>query len=215
MVEDAYITISKPATGEYKEKGSKFMAFAFPFCDEKEIDVRMADLKTIHPKARHYCYAYKLGMDNNRFRVNDDNEPSGTAGKPIYGQILSHGLTNIIIIVIRYFGGTKLGVSGLKHAYKEAARQALDSAITVEKFLTKTYTLRFQYDHMGQILNALKELNIDIQDKSFEVYCMVVIEMRLSVVDSMMLMFKSKVLNKGMDEIQSNTEIPFCKIIDT
>ena len=122
MIIDSYITLAEACVGEYKEKGSKFIAYGYPFDDESELEVILGELKAIHPKARHYCFAYKIGVDNNRYRTNDDGEPSGTAGKPIYGQILSNGLTNIAIVVIRYFGGTKLGASGLIHAYKEATK---------------------------------------------------------------------------------------------
>ena len=156
MLTDSYQTIASPSEGEYKEKGSKFLAYAYPMDAESDLDGFIASLRDIHPKARHYCYAYKLGLDGTRFRANDDGEPSGTAGKPIYGQILSFGLTNVCIIVIRYFGGTKLGASGLIHAYKEASKAALDNAAIIEKYLYISYQLTFGYDHMGHIMNALK-----------------------------------------------------------
>ncbi|MFZ1579905.1 MAG: YigZ family protein, partial [Saprospiraceae bacterium] len=173
MLTDSYQTIASPSEGEYKEKGSKFLAYAYPMDAESDLDGFMTSLRDIHPKARHYCYAYKLGLDGTRFRANDDGEPSGTAGKPIYGQILSFGLTNVCIIVIRYFGGTKLGASGLIHAYKEASKAALDNAAIIEKYLYISYQLTFGYDHMGHIMNALKDPDIEITDKVFEDHCAV------------------------------------------
>lgn len=212
MIIDSYITLAEACVGEYKEKGSKFIAYGYPFDDESELEVILGELKAIHPKARHYCYAYKIGLDNNRYRTNDDGEPSGTAGKPIYGQILSNGLTNIAIVVIRYFGGTKLGASGLIHAYKEASKEALESATTIEKYITKSYELTFGYDHMGQILNVLKELDIAITDKIFESSCKVIVQLRLSEELLLLHKFKAKVLQKSMEEIHEKTEIPFCEI---
>jgi len=212
MIIDSYITLAEACVGEYKEKGSKFIAYGYPFNDESELEVILGELKTIHPKARHYCFAYKIGVDNNRYRTNDDGEPSGTAGKPIYGQILSNGLTNVAIVVIRYFGGTKLGASGLIHAYKEASKEALESATTIEKYITKSYELTFGYDHMGQILNVLKELDIAITDKTFESSCKVIVDLRLSEELLLLHKFKAKVLQKSMEEIHEKTEIPFCKI---
>lgn len=212
MIIDSYITLAEACVGEYKEKGSKFIAYGYPFDDESELEVILGELKAIHPKARHYCFAYKIGVDNNRYRTNDDGEPSGTAGKPIYGQILSNGLTNIAIVVIRYFGGTKLGASGLIHAYKEASKEALESATTIEKYITRSYELTFGYDHMGQILNVLKELDIAITDKTFESSCKVIVQLRLSEELLLLHKFKAKVLQKSMEEIHEKTEIPFCEI---
>ncbi len=212
MIIDSYLTIAEACSGEYKEKSSKFIAYGYPMEDERELEQILSDLKAIHPKARHYCYAYKIGVDNNRFRTNDDGEPSGTAGKPIYGQILSHGLTNTVIVVIRYFGGTKLGASGLIHAYKEASREALDTAQFIKKYIANTYELTFDYDHMGEIMNVLKELDIEITEKIFESSCKVTILLRLSEENLYLHKFKAKVLHKSMEEIDETTEIPFCKI---
>lgn len=212
MLIDSYYTLTAPTTGEYKEKGSKFLAYAYPFEDESDLDAIMIELKTIHPKARHYCYGYKIGIDNNRHRANDDGEPSGTAGKPIYGQILSFGLTNVAIIVIRYFGGTKLGASGLIHAYKEATKEALEQATKVEKFISNQYQLTFGYDHMGHIMNAIKELDIHIVDKSFEAACNVSIALRLSQESDLLLHLKAKILQKSIEEVSESTQIAFCTI---
>lgn len=133
---DHYLTLLAPSTGEYKEKGSKFLAYAYNIDHEDSLQEIIGMLRSEHIKARHFCYAYRIGTDNNRFRANDDGEPSGTAGKPILSQIISFGLSNTIVVVVRYFGGTKLGASGLVHAYKEAAREALAIAETTVKFIS-------------------------------------------------------------------------------
>lgn len=213
MIKDTFLTISHPTEGEYKEKGSKFLAYAFPMSHEKELDIFLSNLKEIHPKARHYCFAYKLGLDNNRFRANDDGEPSGTAGKPILGQIQSFGLTDVVIIVIRYFGGTKLGASGLIHAYKQSALEALEKAEIITKHLYVQYLLVFGYDHMGHILNILKEMDILIKDKKFESECDVIIQLRLSLENDTIHRLKAKLLNKSMEEVNEETELDFCKIL--
>lgn len=212
MLTDSYQTIASPSEGEYKEKGSKFLAYAYPMDAESDLDGFMTSLRDIHPKARHYCYAYKLGLDGTRFRANDDGEPSGTAGKPIYGQILSFGLTNVCIIVIRYFGGTKLGASGLIHAYKEASKAALDNAAIIEKYLYISYQLTFGYDHMGHIMNALKDPDIEITDKVFEDHCVVNIQIRLSVENQAIHRLKARLLNKSLEEVTSETVVDFCEI---
>jgi len=213
MLTDSYQTIASPSEGEYKEKGSKFLAYAYPMDAESDLDGFMASLRDIHPKARHYCYAYKLGLDGTRFRANDDGEPSGTAGKPIYGQILSFGLTNVCIIVIRYFGGTKLGASGLIHAYKEASKAALDNAAVIEKYLFVSYELTFGYDHMGHIMNALKDPDIEIINKVFENDCLVTIQVRLSVENLVIHRLKAHLLNKSLEEVTSETVVDFCEMV--
>ena len=215
MLTDSYQTIASPSEGEYKEKGSKFLAYAYPMDAESDLDGFMASLRDIHPKARHYCYAYKLGLDGTRFRANDDGEPSGTAGKPIYGQILSFGLTNVCIIVIRYFGGTKLGASGLIHAYKEASKAALDNAAIIEKYLYISYQLTFGYDHMGHIMNALKDPDIEITTKFFEDHCVVNIQIRLSVENQAIHRLKARLLNKSLEEVTSETVVDFCEMVRT
>ncbi|MCZ2101821.1 MAG: YigZ family protein [Chitinophagales bacterium] len=209
---DAYITLESPAFGEYKEKGSKFLAFAYPFDDEEMLNAYLDAIRSEHHKARHFCYAYQIGDGQDRYRMNDDGEPSGTAGKPIYGQILSFGLTNVLIIVVRYFGGTKLGVSGLIQAYKEAAKAALDDANLVEKYITSSYRLGFDYAEMGHIMNVLKELDIEIIDKSFESTCAVTIQLRHSIEGEMLHKLIARILNKSMEEVHVETPIDFCTI---
>lgn len=212
-IKDNYLTIASTSYGEYKEKGSKFMAFAYPMDDEHILSVSLESLRSEHHKARHFCYAYQIGLDQNRFRINDDGEPSGTAGKPIYGQIQSYGLTNILVVVVRYFGGTKLGVSGLIHAYKEATKAALDESVIIEKYISNTYQLRFNYDQMGHVLNVLKDLNIEITDKIFEAACTVNISLRQSIEIATLHKMIARLLNKSTEEVTHKTKVDFCEII--
>lgn len=157
-----YKTISKLSTGEFKDRGSKFIAYAFAAYNEKEWQGHLEFVKKEHFKARHHCYGFRLGLDKNNFRANDDGEPSGTAGKPILGQIDSFGLTNIIIIVVRYFGGTKLGTSGLINAYRESARIALQNADIIDKTLDEIYRLTFEYALMSEVMGTIKKLELEI-----------------------------------------------------
>ncbi|HRO09791.1 MAG TPA: YigZ family protein [Saprospiraceae bacterium] len=209
---DTYHTIDEPAYGEYKEKGSKFLAFAYPMDEEESMQEYLNIARAEHHKARHFCYAYQIGLSGDRYRINDDGEPSGTAGKPILGQILSFGLTNVAIIVIRYFGGTKLGVSGLIQAYREAAKAALETAHIVEKYISSVYRLQFNYDQMGHVLNVLKDLNTDILNKSFDTSCEVTISVRQSVETHTLHQLIARLLNKSMEEVSTETCVDFCTI---
>jgi len=175
---DEYLTISKPSEGLFKDRGSKFLAFAYPVSSETEIKEIQEKLRDDYHDARHHCYAYMLGAEMKVFRSNDDGEPSSTAGKPILGQIRSFELTNILIVVIRYFGGTKLGVSGLIHAYKTAAEEALKSAEIIKKTLLDVYSLKFEYPVMSEVMRILKEENIEQIDQKFEISCSVSISFR-------------------------------------
>lgn len=209
---DTYHTIDEPAYGEYKEKGSKFLAFVYPMDEEESMQEYLNIARAEHHKARHFCYAYQIGLSGDRYRINDDGEPSGTAGKPILGQILSFGLTNVAIIVIRYFGGTKLGVSGLIQAYREAAKAALETAHIVEKYISSVYRLQFNYDQMGHVLNVLKDLNTDILNKSFDTSCEVTISVRQSVETHTLHQLIARLLNKSMEEVSTETCVDFCTI---
>lgn len=214
MISDEYKTIESISIGEYKEKGSKFLAYCIPFDSETKLPEIMETLKSEHPKARHYCFAYKIGIDNNRYRTNDDGEPSGTAGKPIFGQILSYNLTNVLVVVIRYFGGTKLGASGLIHAYKEATSNGFSKSNIVSRFLTKKFILNFGYEHMGKILSALKENDIEIISKDFNEDCTIVTEFHISKVDEKIIALKADLLNITHDEVTINTVIDYCSIAE-
>ena len=157
MEEDKYRTVNAIAEGLYKEKGSRFISFIYPVKSEEEIKDIVAGLKTKYYDARHHCYAYCLGANRERFRANDDGEPSSTAGKPILGQIISNDLSNVLIVVIRYFGGIKLGVSGLIQAYKEAAADAINHAEIVERTVDEVIRVHFAYVVMNDVMKVLKE----------------------------------------------------------
>ena len=157
MFDDTYNIITNSGEGLYKDKGSKFIAQAFPVSSETEAKEGIEDIKKKFHDARHHCYAYMIGPDKSCFRSNDDGEPSGTAGKPILNQILSKDLTNICVVVVRYFGGTKLGVSGLINAYKSAAREALDQTTVEERTIDEIYSLEFEYPLMNEVMRILKE----------------------------------------------------------
>ncbi len=160
--------------GEYKEKGSKFIAYAKAVYDEEEVKIFLEEIKQEHPKARHHCYAYRLGLDKEKdYRANDDGEPSGTAGRPIMGQIDSYGLSNVMVIVIRYFGGTKLGVPGLIRSYKTATKEALENAEIEEKRLMKSFQLQFPYTLMNEVMRVIKRKDIEIQSQGYENQCLI------------------------------------------
>lgn len=177
-MEDLYKTIKMPAEGLYKEKGSKFIALAYPVDTEEEIKSLLAEIRTKYYDARHHCYAYRLGADKKRFRTNDDGEPSSTAGKPILGQILSADLTNILIVVVRYFGGIKLGVSGLIQAYKEAAADAIAHADIIEKTENRILRVRFSYGVMNEVMRVVKEEEPEVLDRMFELECRMTLSIR-------------------------------------
>lgn len=175
---DTYKTIGKKSTGLYKDKGSKFISYAYPVKGEEEIADLMADLRKQHHNAHHHCYAWVLGFNKERYKINDDGEPSGTAGKPIYGQILSHDLCNVLIVVVRYFGGTKLGVRGLINAYKGAAIDALDNNTIVRKTIRNYYRIYFEYLAMNDVMQIMKEYNLRQHDHQFDLNCELVFSVR-------------------------------------
>lgn len=180
MFDDTYRTISAPAEGLYKEKGSKFLAFAFPVTTVEEVKEHLDALRKRYFDARHHCYAYILGPTKEAYRVNDDGEPSGTGGRPIHGQLLSADLTNTLIVVVRYFGGILLGASGLANAYKAAARDAIANATIKECTIDVTYRLHFQYPLMNDVMRILKEQNLTPRNQVFELDCQLDINVRQS-----------------------------------
>ncbi len=165
---DTYTTISRYSTGIYKEKGSRFLAFAEPVNTEQEVKERIAWYRKDYYDARHVCYAWMLGEDRLQYRANDDGEPSGTAGKPILGQINSQSLTNILIVVVRYFGGILLGTGGLVTAYKEAAADALRNNEIVEKDVLVRRHLTFPYERMNEIMRTLKSIDAGILNQEYQ-----------------------------------------------
>lgn len=187
---DTFLTISGTSEGFYKEKGSKFIAHTFYVENQEEIKERIAELRKKYYDARHHCYAYMLGHDSSIWRANDDGEPSNSAGIPILNQIRSKNLSNILIVVIRYFGGTKLGVSGLIRAYKQAAFDALESATIVEQILTQKINIRFTYPAMNQVMKLIKEQNLKIISQDYQDMNLMQIEVR------------NKLLNLVIDKLQ-------------
>lgn len=171
MFENTYKTIDNSCEGLFKDKGSKFIAKAYPVKTETEVKNIIQSLKKDYYDARHHCYAYILGYDKSAFRINDDGEPSGTAGRPIYGQLQHFDLTNTLIVVIRYFGGTLLGVSGLINAYKNASIEAINNATIIEKFVKEHYNIHFQYLQMNEVMKIIKDDNIEILNQNFDNEC--------------------------------------------
>ena len=195
LFEDTYKTITQTSSGLYKEKGSKFIAMAYPVSNEEAVKQILVELKKEHFNARHHCYAYVLGPDKSAWRVNDDGEPSGTAGRPIHGQIQSFDLTNILIVVIRYFGGTKLGVSGLITAYKTAAKDALSQAEIIEKTVNEVYKLEFPYEEMNDVMRIIKEENLQIIDNQYDEACIIIYSIRKNEADRIKYRFMKTNVN--------------------
>ncbi|MBF1439738.1 IMPACT family protein [Hoylesella nanceiensis] len=178
---DTYLTIQDKSEGIYTEKRSKFLAFAHPVETIDEIKDLLTDYKKKYYDARHVCYAYMLGPERTDFRANDDGEPSSTAGKPILGQINSRELTNILVVVIRYFGGVKLGTSGLIVAYREAAAEALSAATVIEKTIEEIVTFTFPYMMMNSVMRVVKELNPRIVEQKYDETCIITLAIKRSM----------------------------------
>lgn len=211
-IKDTYQVLAASAEGEYKEKGSKFLAYAYPISSLDDFEFYMEEVKSIHPKARHHCYAYRIGIDGDIYRANDDGEPSGTAGKPILGQLLSQDLSDTLVVVVRYFGGTKLGASGLINAYKTATYDALVNAKKVDKVLSEAFKLIFEYGEMGHVLNVIKSLHLTITAKVFEDTPYVVVDIPKSQIEKSIVQLKAKLLQVSEEQITDKTEISFCTI---
>jgi uncharacterized YigZ family protein len=180
-VKNSYKTIAEKAEGLYKEKGSRFLAFGFPVTDETEIKSILASLRKKYHDARHHCYAYRIGTDPFRYRVNDDGEPPGTAGKPLYNQIISHELTNILIVVVRYFGGTLLGTSGLVNAYRSAAVSMISASTLIEKSVKMSFLLSFPYSSLNGLMKIIKEEGIEHSHPVCDNTCTLTLSVPLSV----------------------------------
>lgn len=179
-MEDTYKTISNPSEGLFKDKGSKFIAYAYPVSSEDQIKEIVQAIRKEHYSARHHCYAWRLGHEKLLFRANDDGEPSSTAGKPILGQIQSFDLTNILIVVVRYFGGTLLGVSGLINAYRNAAFDAINQAEIVEKLVEKQLLIEFDYGMMNEVMKIFKDEKLVQMEPQFDLKCHIKTLIRLS-----------------------------------
>jgi uncharacterized YigZ family protein len=170
---EKYLTVSKSVESIYKEKGSKFLSFLYPVTSVEEVKEYLTQLKKKYYDATHHCYAYIIGYDKETFRMNDDGEPSSTAGKPIYGQLQSNDLTNVLLVVVRYFGGTKLGVSGLIKAYKESSAECIALAQIVEKQVKNKYNIYFAYEDMNVVMNILKQNNAEQKNQIFDLNCQI------------------------------------------
>lgn len=170
-----YYTIEKPSVAEYKDKGSKFLAYAFPIQTIEDFKKRLKELKDEHPKAAHHCFAYRFGMDGNNFRSSDDGEPSGSAGKPILGQTDSKELTNVAVVVVRYFGGTLLGVPGLINAYKVATSLALQLTPIIRKAVLVQYEIQFDYTLMNEVMMVVKRFECVVLQNETQLFCRTVI----------------------------------------
>lgn len=199
-MKDHYLTIKEPSTGEFKDRGSKFIAYAFPVYSEQDWQEALEVVKKDHNKARHHCYAYRLGLDKNNFRANDDGEPSGTAGRPILGQIDSFELTNVFIVVVRYFGGTLLGTSGLINAYRESAAAAIKNARVVEKIIEDSIKVAFDYSIMGEVMNALKRLNLEMAEQDFGLKPNLTFRVRKSDTKEVLLQFRALVAQVPLEQ---------------
>jgi uncharacterized YigZ family protein len=193
---DTYKTIKSPTEGLFKDKGSKFLAFAYPFENESEIKNIIEPLRKEHFKAVHFCYAYRIGLNRTNFRVNDDGEPAGSAGRPILNVLLSKEITNILVVVVRYWGGTLLGVPGLINAYKSATEEALINAEIIEKTINDVHQVTFGYVQMNDIMKVVKDFGLKIKNQQFDNQCVIELEFRQSIT--------SKVLGRleKIDEIE-------------
>ncbi|MFB0946139.1 MAG: putative YigZ family protein [Spirosomataceae bacterium] len=193
---DAYQTIAKPTEGEFRDRGSKFIAYAYEVNTEEEVKERLAEVKSIHPKARHHCYGYQLGLEDDRYRANDDGEPNGSAGLPILNTIKSFEVTDTLVIVVRYFGGTLLGVSGLINAYKNATDEALRNAKIIEKTVNKLIHIRFKYPQMNDVMQFIKTHDIIIKEQTYDTKSGLILDIRLSLIPTLEEVFK------GMDGVE-------------
>ncbi len=201
---DTYKTITKPSIEVlFKDKNSKFFGYAFPVKTEDEVKIKLEVIKKQHHSARHWCYAYQLGLQESQyqFRVNDDGEPNNSAGMPIYGQLQSFEVTNVLIIVVRYFGGIKLGVGGLINAYKTAAQMALEHSKIVTKTINEEIQVKFEYKNMNKVMRIIKEKNLKIKNQTLELSCVIIISVRLKNIKNVLQTFdaiygvETKILN--------------------
>lgn len=190
LFDDSYQTIEAPAEGFFKDRGSKFYAYAYPINSEEDTKPLLAALRELHPKAVHHCYAYRLGLDRNQYRANDDGEPSGSAGRPILNTLYSRDLTNILVVVVRYFGGTLLGVPGLINAYKTTTEDALEMATVVTKYVCDEYEILFPYEAMNDVMKIVKSYNLEVVEQVFEMECKLVVLIRKTMLNQLVPAFE-------------------------
>ncbi|MDF2432047.1 MAG: hypothetical protein JWP44_1678 [Mucilaginibacter sp.] len=190
LFDDTYHTIENPVEGIFRDRGSKFLAYAYPVINEHELKDILSQIKNEHPKANHHCWALRLTIDRSVFRINDDGEPAGTAGRPILNTLLSRDLTNIAVVVVRYFGGTLLGVPGLINAYKLATEDALSKALIVEKTVNDIYAVEFDYLQMNDVMRIIKDDNLPILSQQFDNNCNIRLSIRKSRVNQTVSKFE-------------------------
>jgi uncharacterized YigZ family protein len=203
MESDSYNSIKKPVEGSFKDRGSKFISKAYPVESEKEIKDILASLRKEFYDARHFCYAYRISPENEKFRSNDDGEPNGTAGKPILNQLLSKELMNTLVVVIRYFGGTKLGVTGLINAYKSATKDALENVTIVKRFIYRQVELKFDYQYMNSVMHLIKEEEIEIVEQKFDMNCVIKIQLKINELEKIIFMLK-EIRSVGIEVLKNN-----------
>lgn len=189
LFDDSYRTIQAPAEGFFKDRGSKFYAFAFPIISEQDTKPLLATLREQHPKVVHHCYAYRLGLDRNQYRANDDGEPSGSAGRPILNILNSQDLTNILVVVVRYFGGSLLGIPGLINAYKTATGAALAQGVVIEKFVCDEYEVGFPYEATSEVNWVIKTYDLEITEQRFKMECTFRVLVRKSLLNRVVSAF--------------------------
>ena len=189
-MKDTYKSITKPSPEVlFKDRNSKFFGYAFPIKTEEEANKHLEDLKAKHHKARHWCYAWQIGKEEFQYRANDDGEPSNSAGMPIYGQIQSFEVTNILIVVVRYFGGVKLGVGGLINAYKTAAQMALEASDILKRTIDEVFVVKFDYPEMNKVMQVIKKNNLNVIDQKLEIDCKIFIAVRKKEAESIFSKF--------------------------
>lgn len=186
LIDDTFLTLTGPAVGEFRDRGSKFLAYAYPVHTEIDVKTYLNLLRELHPKAVHHCYAYRLGLDRNNYRANDDGEPGGSAGRPILNVLYSRDLTNILVVVVRYFGGTLLGVPGLINAYKNATQLALDEAVVVKRTVNETIQVRYPFEQMNEVMRLVKQHQLTVLNQDYDTACVLDIEVRKSLVDKVL-----------------------------
>jgi uncharacterized YigZ family protein len=206
-IKDTYRTLGQAGTGEFRDRGSKFIGYAAAAYDEEEWKAQLEEVKKLHPKARHHCYAFRMGLEGHQFRANDDGEPSGTAGRPILGQIDRLELTNVMVIVVRYFGGTLLGTSGLINAYRESAALALEDAEVIERTVEEVYRLSFDYSLMGNVMSSIENLQLNMIGQDFGNTGQVDIAIRRSEVEPTLKRLKAAIAEVYLEEVEQMESI--------
>jgi len=209
---DIYHTIDKLTLSEFKEKGSKFIGYLFPTTNVETFEDTLNKIKKEHIKASHHCFAYRMNFENETYRFSDDGEPSGTAGKPMYGQIIKNNLYDLACISVRYYGGTNLGTSGLISAYRASCAMAIDNANIIEKTLSHIVELKFDYSIMGNLMSELKGLNIPIIEKKLEEEGSLKIELPKSITKDKIDLLKSKMLGVSLEQINDQVHVSGLKI---